>query len=108
MKQTLIQGGLLVTMDPELGDLSQGDVLIEGNQIVSVGSRLSAPGAQVVNASGMIVAPGLVNAHMHTWQTGLRGVAANWTILEYFKKMHAGLATLFRPRTFVSPRSQAP
>jgi len=45
----------------------------------------------------MIVAPGLVNAHMHTWQTGLRGVAANWTILEYFKKMHAGLATLFSP-----------
>jgi len=39
----------------------------------------------------------LVNAHMHTWQTGLRGLASNWTVLEYFKKMHAGLATLFQP-----------
>jgi cytosine/adenosine deaminase-related metal-dependent hydrolase len=34
---------------------------------------------------------------MHTWQTGLRGLASNWTVLEYFKKMHAGLATLFQP-----------
>ena len=32
---------------------------------------------------------------MHTWQTALRGVAANWTLLEYFQKMHAGLATVF-------------
>ena len=44
-----------------------------------------------------IVIPGLVNAHMHTWQTALRGVAANWTLLEYFQKMHAGLATVFTP-----------
>ena len=34
---------------------------------------------------------------MHTWQTALRSVASNWTLLEYFKKMHAGLATAFRP-----------
>jgi cytosine/adenosine deaminase-related metal-dependent hydrolase len=35
---------------------------------------------------------------MHTWQTALRGLAANWTLLEYFKNMHAGLATVFAPR----------
>ncbi len=34
---------------------------------------------------------------MHTWQTGLRGLAANWTLLEYFRYMHAGLATKFKP-----------
>jgi cytosine/adenosine deaminase-related metal-dependent hydrolase len=34
---------------------------------------------------------------MHTWQTALRGVAANWTLLQYFKNMHAGLATVFAP-----------
>ena len=41
--------------------------------------------------------PGLVNAHMHTWQTALRSVAANWTLLEYFRHVHAGLATVFTP-----------
>jgi cytosine/adenosine deaminase-related metal-dependent hydrolase len=35
---------------------------------------------------------------MHTWQTALRGLAANWTLLEYFKHMHAGLATVFTPQ----------
>ena len=52
------------------------------------------------------ILPGLVNAHMHTWQTALRGVASNWTLLEYFAKMHAGLATVFGIRpgaTEVSP-----
>ena len=53
--------------------------------------------AVVVDGRGKIVIPGLVNAHMHTWQTALRGVASNWTLLEDFKNMHAGLATVFRP-----------
>lgn len=97
MKKTLLKGGLVVTMDERLGDISGGDVLIEGHTIAAVGQGLPDAGAEVVDASAMIIAPGLVNAHMHTWQTGLRGVAANWTILEYFKKMHAGLATLFGP-----------
>jgi len=43
------------------------------------------------------VLPGLINAHMHTWQTALRSVAANWTLLEYFRHVHAGLATVFVP-----------
>src|SRR5690606_18759974 len=47
--------------------------------------------------TGCILVPGFVNAHMHTWQTALRGVAANWTLLQYFKNMHAGLATVFAP-----------
>ena len=41
--------------------------------------------------------PGLVNAHMHTWQTGLRAISSNWTLLEYFRWVHAGLATRFLP-----------
>jgi len=52
---------------------------------------------EVVDGRGRIVLPGLINAHMHTWQTALRGFAANWTLPEYFRRMHAGLATLFRP-----------
>jgi cytosine/adenosine deaminase-related metal-dependent hydrolase len=96
-KRTLFKRGLVVTMDDRLGDLASGDVLVEGGKILEVGRDLAAGAADIVDASGMIVAPGLINAHMHTWQTCLRGVAANWTILEYFKKMHAGLATLFGP-----------
>jgi cytosine/adenosine deaminase-related metal-dependent hydrolase len=83
-------------MDAKVGDLF-GDILIEDDRIAAIGAKLEAPGAVVIDAAGMIAIPGLINAHMHTWQTGLRGVAGNWTVLEYFKNMHAGLATLFTP-----------
>jgi cytosine/adenosine deaminase-related metal-dependent hydrolase len=97
MTKILITGGTVVSMDPKIGDLPIGDVLIEGNRIVAVAPHIQADDAQVIDARGTVVIPGLVNAHMHTWQTGLRGLASNWTVLEYFKKMHAGLATLFQP-----------
>jgi cytosine/adenosine deaminase-related metal-dependent hydrolase len=94
--RTLIRGGTVVTMDAQ-GDLAQGDVLVTGDRITEIAPAMSVDDAQVVDATGCIVIPGLVNAHMHTWQTALRGVAANWTLLQYFKNMHAGLATVFSP-----------
>ena len=97
MNRTLIRGACIVTLDAQLGDLTRGDLLVEGERIVAIGPNLEAGAAQIVDASGCILIPGLVNAHMHTWQTALRGVAANWTLLEYFRKMHAGLATRFTP-----------
>jgi 5-methylthioadenosine/S-adenosylhomocysteine deaminase len=94
---TLIRGGLIVSMDAGVGDLPRGDVLIEGSVIEEIAPSITAPHAEVIDATGCIVAPGLVNAHQHTWQTALRGVAGNWTILEYFRHVHAGLATKFGP-----------
>jgi cytosine/adenosine deaminase-related metal-dependent hydrolase len=95
-RATLIRGATVITMDRQ-GDLPRGDVLVRGEQIVEIAPQISAEGAEVVDASGHIVIPGLINAHMHTWQTALRGLASNWTLLEYFAKMHAGLATVFAP-----------
>jgi cytosine/adenosine deaminase-related metal-dependent hydrolase len=97
MPATLIRGAIVITMDAQ-GDLPQGDVLVAGDRIEAIAPHIDAGDAQVVDATGCIVIPGLVNAHMHTWQTALRGLAANWTLLEYFRKMHAGLATVFEPQ----------
>ena len=94
--RTLIRGASVVTMDA-LGDLPSGDILVGGERIVEIAPSLRVDDCEIVEAGGFIAIPGLVNAHMHTWQTALRGVAANWTLLEYFAKMHAGLATLFEP-----------
>ena len=93
----LIRGATIVTMDRQ-GDIDRGELLVAGDTIVAIGPQVAAPDdAEVVDAHGCIAIPGLVNAHMHTWQTALRGIAANWTLLEYFRKMHAGLATVFTP-----------
>jgi cytosine/adenosine deaminase-related metal-dependent hydrolase len=96
MARTLIRGATILTMDAQ-GDLPAGDLLVEGERIAAIAPALAADDAVVIDGRGCIVIPGLVNAHMHTWQTALRGLAANWTLLEYFRKMHAGLATVFTP-----------
>ena len=93
----LLRSGIVVTQDA-VGVLPAGDVLVEGDRIAAIAPRLEAPNAEVVDCSGHFVLPGLVNAHMHTWQTALRSVASNWTLLEYFRHVHAGLATVFEPQ----------
>ncbi len=97
MRRLLIQNATVITMNPQAGDLRPGDVLIEGGQIAAVGVRIEPSGAEILDGSAFIIIPGLVNAHMHTWQTGLRSISSNWTLLEYFRWVHAGLATRFRP-----------
>jgi cytosine/adenosine deaminase-related metal-dependent hydrolase len=106
MSKTLIHGATIVTMDAQ-GDL-QGDLLVQEGRIAAIAPHITATDADLVDATGCILIPGLVNAHMHTWQTALRGVAANWTLLEYFQKMHAGLATAFAPEDlFIATRMGA-
>lgn len=101
MRRTLIKSAIVISMDDAIGDLHTGDVLVEGDRIAEVRPSIDlgsgASETEIVDGKDRIVIPGLINAHMHTWQTGLRGYAANWTLLEYFRRMHAGLATVFRP-----------
>lgn len=96
MKRKLIRGGYVVSMDSRIGSGAL-DVLLNGTRIEDIGVGLSVPDAEIIDASKCIVIPGLVNAHMHTWQTALRGIASNWTLPQYFRSVHAGLAALFSP-----------
>jgi len=97
MSRILIKGGTVVTMDPAVPDLACGDILIENGKIAAIAESLASDGAEVVDAGNMIVIPGLINSHLHTWQSALRGIAADWTVAQYMQAMHRGLATLFRP-----------
>jgi len=93
MTRTLVRNGWVVTLDDALGDLAGGDVLIEGERIAAVGRNLAAADAVELDASGMIVIPGLVNAHIHTWEMGLRGIGADWIgSRDYFGHVHGNLA----------------
>ena len=97
MPRILIRGGDVITMDPGLGDIPRGSVLVDGDRIAAVGQVCDASGAEVVEAGGMIVLPGFVDAHLHTWQTGLRGVAGDWSLVDYSRHMHLNLARQFTP-----------
>jgi cytosine/adenosine deaminase-related metal-dependent hydrolase len=97
MGEVLIRNGYVLTLDDNVGARAHCDVLIRGDTIEKIGPGLHAPEAEVVDATGMIVMPGLVNAHMHTWQTGMRGIAGDWTLFEYGRRMHAGMAGACSP-----------
>lgn len=93
----LIRGGYVLTMDPAAGDLPAGDVLVTGGRIAAVGTGLPAgPGTPELDASGMIVAPGLVDTHWHLWNTLLRGMSAAGPEPGYFR-LSAGLGRAFGP-----------
>jgi len=57
-------------MDPKTGLDQVCDVLVEGKKIVKIGQNLEATDAQVLDASGLVVAPGLVDIHVHFREPG--------------------------------------
>ncbi len=91
----LVKGARIVTMDPGLKDVERGDILIEDGVIHAVGPSLHVQDADVLDAGGMITVPGFVNAHIHTWQTALRGTGADWTSAQYMRNIHSGAATRY-------------
>ncbi|MFD1312131.1 amidohydrolase family protein [Streptomyces kaempferi] len=95
--KTLLTGGIVVSMDPAVGDLHRGDVLIEDGVIVEVAERVDAPDAEVIDATDRIVMPGFVDNHRHTWQTAFRGVGADWTFPEWAVAMHGTVKPQYRP-----------
>jgi 5-methylthioadenosine/S-adenosylhomocysteine deaminase len=92
----LLRGGHVLTVDPELGDLPTGDVLIDGDRIAEVAPRVDAD-AEVVDASGKIVIPGFVDTHRHTWEAAIRGCAPDATLGNYFVDILDTFAPLYRP-----------
>ena len=64
----LIKNGRV--MDPKTGFDQISDLLVEGKKIVKVGQDLQAEGAKVIDASGLVVAPGLVDIHVHFREPG--------------------------------------
>jgi cytosine/adenosine deaminase-related metal-dependent hydrolase len=96
----LFTGGAVVTMDPALGDLTRGDVLVSGEHIVAVGPDLSnhpqAVGAEVIDTTGRIVSPGFVDTHRHAWQAQLRRSIPDVTDLgAYVMNTLAGIAPVY-------------
>ena len=63
----LIKGGAIVTVDPNLGTLPRGDVLVRDGRIEAIGPDLTAAAAETIDAADMIVMPGFVDTHYHMW-----------------------------------------
>ncbi|MEU8845747.1 amidohydrolase family protein [Streptomyces sp. NPDC048564] len=92
----LLRAGHVLSMDPAVGDLPQGDVLIEDGRITAVEPDISAD-AEVLDMTGRIVIPGFVDTHRHTWEASIRNVAPDATLDDYFVDILDSFAPLYTP-----------
>ena len=66
MSKLLIKGGKLVFAD----GVREGDILADGGKIIKIGQGLEDAGAEVVDARGLHVFPGLIDMHVHLREPG--------------------------------------
>ncbi len=108
MVNLLISHGILLTIDAADAILEDAAVAIENGRIVAIGETQKIaphyPGAQEIDAAGMVVMPGLVNTHTHLGATILRGISddvdgiqwmpLNWSVMNHITKDDLYLAAM--------------
>lgn len=95
-KTIILRGGSIVSMDPAVGDLV-GDILLVGDKIAKIGPQLDAAGTEVIDVSGQIVLPGFIDSHRHLYQSVLRGLGINWSLIQYCAAMFGTIGQHFTP-----------
>jgi 5-methylthioadenosine/S-adenosylhomocysteine deaminase len=108
-RRYVIKGGHVMSLDPQVGDFAQGDVLVEGKKIVAVGPNLHVgSGAGVIDARGRVVMPGFIDTHHHQFETALRSFLSNGILINdgsgtpsanptYFEFILQRFAPVYRP-----------
>jgi 5-methylthioadenosine/S-adenosylhomocysteine deaminase len=86
----LITGGTVITVDPMRRVLTPGAVAIRGADIVAVGSpdevRLAYTPRRVIDASGRVIMPGLINTHGHAPMVMYRGLADDLALMDWLQQ----------------------
>ncbi|MCL4459032.1 MAG: amidohydrolase [Chloroflexi bacterium] len=91
MSSLLIKNGTIVTMDRDGRIIEDGYVYVEDDLIREVGGQpglhLVERAEETIDASGMAIIPGLVNAHTHLFQTLIRGLADDKPLLQWLQSV---------------------
>jgi cytosine/adenosine deaminase-related metal-dependent hydrolase len=88
----VLEGGHVATVDAAGAEHPDGHVVIDGATIVAVGpgpapDELRA-GAQLLDTTGCLVTPGLVNTHHHLYQWLTRGIGADSTLFQWLTELY--------------------
>jgi cytosine/adenosine deaminase-related metal-dependent hydrolase len=74
-RRILLKGGVVLSLDRQVGDFERGDALIEDGKIREVRPNIEASGdTVVVDATNRIVIPGFIDTHSHSYQGILRNI----------------------------------
>jgi 5-methylthioadenosine/S-adenosylhomocysteine deaminase len=95
----LLKGGVVLSLDPAVGDFATGDVLIENGRIAAVQPEVAAADDMaVVDAANRIVVPGFIDSHHHFYQGLLRNILANGLLNpDYSENISDRLTSVYRP-----------
>ena len=97
-REILITGGHVVTLDDALGDVPGGDVRVQDDVITEIGVGLRpGPDAEVVDALGRLVIPGLIDTHRHVWQGAIAGFTPQMTGYGYGPAVLTGISLQHAP-----------
>ncbi len=89
----LIRNGAVITVDPDRGTLPNADVLVRDGTIQEIGADLAAGDAEIIDATDMIVMPGLIDTHYHMWSAlgrnflsddGFEYFPAKWATAQHY------------------------
>src|SRR6516165_239760 len=94
-RRYVIRGGSVMSLDPNVGDFAQADVLVEGKKILVVGPNLRAGDAAVIDATGRIVMPGFIDTHHHQFETALRSFLADGILINDSSNSPSGNTTYY-------------
>src|SRR3954468_9073107 len=107
-RRYVIKGGAIMSMDPTVGDLPKGDILVEGKKILAIAPNINAGNADFIDATGRIVMPGFIDTHHHQFETALRSFLANGILINdqsgspsadptYYEYILLTFAPVYRP-----------
>lgn len=88
----LLKNGCVLSMDARIGQFNRADVLIQDSLIAAVQPNIEVSDADVVviDASDMIVMPGLVDTHRHMWESLVKTAGTNWSLPVYLQNLYYG------------------
>jgi cytosine/adenosine deaminase-related metal-dependent hydrolase len=87
----VLSGCHVVTMDGDRAEHAGGYVAVDGNRIAAVGDGpvpAEFRGSRVIDASGCLATPGLVNTHHHLYQWATRGWAVDSTLFQWLTELY--------------------
>ncbi|HBU82270.1 MAG TPA: hypothetical protein DEF35_11615 [Paenibacillus sp.] len=95
----LLKNGCVLSMDSSVGQYKRADVLIEDSLITAIQPDLSCMEAEVIDASEMIILPGLVDTHRHVWESLVKTAGTNWSLPVYLQNLYYGaMGSKLRPQ----------
>lgn len=81
----MVRGARVVTQDPARR-IVDADITIQSSRIAAIGKRRAPPGAAILDCTGMVVLPGLIQAHIHLCQTLFRGLADDLALEDWLRR----------------------